>query len=62
MFRRPDMTFEDDRWGRDSSAPSGEVEKLRREVDEAKRRADILQDKLNLQKQSTIQGNGLNFK
>jgi predicted RNase H-like nuclease (RuvC/YqgF family) len=56
------MAFEDDRWHRNSSAPGGEVEKLRREAEEAKRRANTLQDKLNLQKQSTIQGNGLKIK
>ena len=58
MSNRPEMTLEDDRWGRrggDYSAPSSEEERLRRELAEANRRADTMQERLNLQKQATIQ-------
>ena len=37
-------------------ASSGDIERLRREVEEANRRTEALREKLNLQKQATIQG------
>ena len=58
MSNRPEMTLEDDRGGRrggEYSAPGGEEERLRRELAEANRRADTMQERLNLQKQATIQ-------
>jgi hypothetical protein len=44
-----------DSWEEHSGASGGEMERLKRDLDEANRRADTIQERLNLQKQSKIQ-------
>jgi hypothetical protein len=44
-----------DSWEEHSGASGGETERLRRDLEEANRRADTMQERLNLQKQATVQ-------
>jgi hypothetical protein len=44
-----------DSWEEHSGASGGEIERLKRDLEEANRRADTVQERLNLQKQATVQ-------
>ncbi len=44
-----------DSWEEHRGASGGEIERLKRDLDEANRRADTMQERLNLQKQATVQ-------
>jgi hypothetical protein len=44
-----------DSWEEHSGASGGETERLKRDLEEANRRADTIQERLNLQKQTTVQ-------
>jgi hypothetical protein len=44
-----------DSWMEHRGASGGETERLKRDLEEANRRADTIQERLNLQKQSKIQ-------
>jgi hypothetical protein len=44
-----------DSWEEHSGASGGEIERLKRDLEEANRRADTMQERLNLQKQATVQ-------
>ncbi len=44
-----------DSWEEHRGASSGKMERLKRDLEEANRRADTMQERLNLQKQATVQ-------
>jgi hypothetical protein len=44
-----------DSWEEYSGASGGEMERLKRDLEEANKRADTMQERLNLQKQATVQ-------